>query len=1291
MSRQITCEKGVAQIGGEQKPGSNGAPTLQAPEDPQAAGPLTGEIRVNSFTTGAQLNPAITLLTGGGYVVAWTSEGQDGSGDGVYAQRYNADGTPAGVEFRIATTTLSDQRTPSLAALSDGGFVATWQGRVSGNNGYDIYGQRYDSGGVAQGGQFMINTTTASFQGSSSVAGFPGGGFVVTWHSLGANETADIYARRYNGDGSTAGGELRVNTYLTANQDDAAVAVLANGGFVVTWQSDGQDGAGRGVYGQIYNAVGAAVGGEFRANSTTAGAQQAPTVTALDGGGFVIIWTGDTTRSQIYAANGTPVGGEIAISGGFGGASVTALDGGGFVVSWNEFSVSGSGDGAGFGVVARAFGATGTPLGEALVVNETTAGAQETGGPGSLVQLADGSVAFVWSGAGSGDTGGVFLRRFEVNGEPGAADPIVGTPGPDTLTGTAGDDVLRGLAGNDAIDGLGGSDLAEYSGAQADYRITVSGGVYTIADLRAGSPDGTDTLRNVEFLRFGSGDPVAIADAVSPVTPPGGPTPIGEEVLVLEEFGVPLIAALTGGGYALAYAFSVSGTIAGFQTQVFTNDGTPLGDPVYLGLFEISGSDNDPSITALSGGGYVLGWVGQDADDESINPTLFQRFDATGQPVGPRVTLSADAGGFDTKIAAAPDGGFFVLWGAEASEGMFGQRYDAQGNAVGAQIDFPQFTSREPSVEFLSNGNLAIAWGPLFGPLELAIYSPTGTLLTVSASQNAGRSPQIAVLENGGFVVAWEVQGDIMAQLFDDQAVAQGAAFRVTSDAIGDRDYPSIQALADGGFIVSWESSLQDGDPFDLYARQFAADGRPVGDEFIVNATREGMQRGDFENVTQLTNGDLLFTWWIEDGPDAGVYLRRFLPDVPPPTAVGGEVRIFDLEGTNVEEYSGLSLVVGLAGGGFAAAYLYSFDDENGLFATRVFAADGTPTGDLVQLGSFHFDSEENYPSIAALPDGGYVLGWTADSSGDADPAVLQRFNASGQPVGGRVTLTADASSYDTTVVEAPDGGFLVLWGSSDSNGMIGQRYNAQGTPAGAVLQFPTFSARMPAVTFLSDGNIAIAHLPPSGPIQILLYGPTGTLLATSATEPLGSSPQIAALEGGGFAFAYELSGVIMVQIFDAAAVAQGAASRIDPGSSFLQGDPDLQSLASGGFVVSWGAVGQDGDGNGLYARLFAAGGQPASDAFLVNRTTQGDQNPGFNNVTQLADGDLLFTWWGDGIDGPGVYSRRFDVPDVPGGSAPPPPPLGGEGLVAAGAVLPLIASLAGGGYVVAWPYAGGS
>jgi Ca2+-binding RTX toxin-like protein len=81
-------------------------------------------------------------------------------------------------------------------------------------------------------------------------------------------------------------------------------------------------------------------------------------------------------------------------------------------------------------------------------------------------------------------------------------EAVKGSNFADNISGTDNADTFTGLGGNDTIDGRGGDDTVVLSGKRADYKITVSGQTATLVDLRAGSPDGTDTATNIEHFRF---------------------------------------------------------------------------------------------------------------------------------------------------------------------------------------------------------------------------------------------------------------------------------------------------------------------------------------------------------------------------------------------------------------------------------------------------------------------------------------------------------------------------------------------------------------------------------------------------------------------------------------------------------------------------------------------------------------------------------------------------------------------------------------------------------------------
>ncbi|GAB1459272.1 hypothetical protein MASR2M50_10460 [Thauera sp.] len=89
---------------------------------------LYTEEKVNTYSADYQYQPSVSPLAGGGYVVVWTSRGQDGSNDGIYAQRYDASGIPVGPEFRVNSSTSGYQLEGQVTGLSDGGFVVPVDG-----------------------------------------------------------------------------------------------------------------------------------------------------------------------------------------------------------------------------------------------------------------------------------------------------------------------------------------------------------------------------------------------------------------------------------------------------------------------------------------------------------------------------------------------------------------------------------------------------------------------------------------------------------------------------------------------------------------------------------------------------------------------------------------------------------------------------------------------------------------------------------------------------------------------------------------------------------------------------------------------------------------------------------------------------------------------------------------------------------------------------------------------------------------------------------------------------------
>jgi hypothetical protein len=110
---------------------------------PYSSGAVGGNIvTVNTRLYGDQYLPQISAL-GTDYLIVWTSLGQDGSREGVFAQFLRGNGAPAGSEFQVNTTTASQQMHPAIASDSYGRFLVAWTSFVGGAGSFDLYAQRY--------------------------------------------------------------------------------------------------------------------------------------------------------------------------------------------------------------------------------------------------------------------------------------------------------------------------------------------------------------------------------------------------------------------------------------------------------------------------------------------------------------------------------------------------------------------------------------------------------------------------------------------------------------------------------------------------------------------------------------------------------------------------------------------------------------------------------------------------------------------------------------------------------------------------------------------------------------------------------------------------------------------------------------------------------------------------------------------------------------------------------------------------------------------------------------------
>jgi methionine-rich copper-binding protein CopC len=380
--------------------------------------PLGSAQLVNSTTAGAQETPAIGRDGTGRSLVVWTTA-DDGAGMGVRGQFYTAAGAKSGGELAVNTVIPGDQANPSVAMTGTGGALVVWHAPDVFGSG--VWARYYDAAGVPAGPEVAVNVTTFDEQSFPVVAG-TADGFLVAWQSYGQDgDVEGIYARRYDANGIAVSGEMLVNVVTIGAQARASVAAL-KAGWVVAWES------GKEIFTRRLDAGGTPLGGEVRANAITTGTQQSPSVAGEPNGGFVVAWSDDSGRAQedasfgIFAARFSAGGlrrttGDYHINSFVTGdqvqPSVTVDAAGLWTVTWRSMGE----DGDQGGIYGQVYTPNAVPVGGAFGVSTPANGDQSRP---AVTALPDGRLFAVWQHAGTpfgADTSvsAIAGRRFGTN------------------------------------------------------------------------------------------------------------------------------------------------------------------------------------------------------------------------------------------------------------------------------------------------------------------------------------------------------------------------------------------------------------------------------------------------------------------------------------------------------------------------------------------------------------------------------------------------------------------------------------------------------------------------------------------------------------------------------------------------------------------------------------------------------------------------------------------------------------------------------------------------------------
>jgi len=240
-------------------------------------------------------------------------------------------------------------------------------------------GTRLIGQGIPCGDEFLVNTCADNNQWFSEITSLPQGGFAVCWHSNGQDGDGDgAYGQLFSSNGGRIGNEFRVNARTENDQSLSGIASLSNGGFVVCWVSDEQNGVRRDVFGQIFSPDGKRIGNEIEINTFTQGDEFAPIIESLSNNGFVICWSSLVGNSYLYehhgqafSSDGRRIGGDILIHSGeywsYNTLGVASISNGGFVFCWENDNETDPNQ----GIFGQMFSSDGNKVGDKFLINST--------------------------------------------------------------------------------------------------------------------------------------------------------------------------------------------------------------------------------------------------------------------------------------------------------------------------------------------------------------------------------------------------------------------------------------------------------------------------------------------------------------------------------------------------------------------------------------------------------------------------------------------------------------------------------------------------------------------------------------------------------------------------------------------------------------------------------------------------------------------------------------------------------------------------------------------------------
>ncbi|WP_158589869.1 beta strand repeat-containing protein [Gemmobacter lutimaris] len=355
---------------------------------------------------------------------------------------------------------------------------------------------------------------------------------------------------------------------------------------------------------------------------------------------------------------------------------------------------------------------------------------------------------------------------------------------------------------------------------------------------------------------------------------------------------------------------------------------------------------------------------------------------------------------------------------------------------------------------------------------------------------NIQSEPRIIQLTNGNMIVAWTSSDDtgvgspngtdIIGQILDPFGAKIGAEFRlnIAFNVDDERDF-SLAALPGGGFIVAYEDTDANGTSIRL--QEFNASGTSVtASTSVVSDGSTAVPNYSDPEIAASSDTSVMIAYTVTTG--AGVSNVSFRIYNPTTDTYGAET--IGMSGAA----TGNVKIATLTNGNYVLVGTRS-DTDNSL-VYRIFNAAGTSVlGASFVTGTDNNGQNDREPAITALTGGGFVITYTNTDSNDTD-VNFRIYSAVGVQTGsGTVAGSAFTDNNNQSkVVALEDGGFIILWDDDESgnNAGRGQRFSATGSLVGAEFVFDPSDGSVVDAILLGDGRVALVKQ--SGEIELQIF-----------------------------------------------------------------------------------------------------------------------------------------------------------------------------------------------------------